>query len=60
MRQKPEGSRFSKTTTEQTDQGAWELGCYIVDDVTRPNMVYRPTEYNLIILSHIVLANMAY
>jgi hypothetical protein len=30
------------------------LTCYIVDDVMRPNMAY--TEYNLIILSHIVLA----
>jgi hypothetical protein len=31
--------------------------CYIVDDVTRPDMAY--TEYSLIILSHIVLAKFA-
>jgi hypothetical protein len=43
-----------RSDESRTTASAWPLSCYIVDDVTRPNMAN--TEYNLIILSHIVLA----
>jgi hypothetical protein len=50
---------FTATTNRRSDESrttasALPLSCYIVDDVTRPNMAY--TEYSLVILSHIVLA----
>jgi hypothetical protein len=43
-----------RSDESRTTASARPLTCYIVDDVTRPNMAY--TEYSLIIFSHIVLA----
>jgi hypothetical protein len=43
-----------RSDESRTTASARPLKCYIVDDVTRPNMAN--TEYSLIILSHIVLA----
>jgi hypothetical protein len=52
----PDWCRLPPTAVRiiRTTASARPLSCYIVDDVTRPNMVY--TEYNLIILSYTDLA----
>jgi hypothetical protein len=46
-----------RSDESRTTASALPLSCYIVDDVTMPNVAY--TEYSLIILSHIVLAKLA-